>query len=70
MKRARHLYSGVPPLGISTSSKPCRVAEDELRQATLADQLAKDFVRSRLAVRSARQAVGTPVNLLAANEER
>ncbi len=30
-RRARHLQSGAPPLGVSTSMKACRVAQDEIR---------------------------------------
>ena len=30
-RRARQLQSGAPPLGVSTSLKACRVAEDEVR---------------------------------------
>jgi DNA-directed RNA polymerase subunit omega len=30
-RRARQLQSGAPPLGVSTSMKPCRVAQDEIR---------------------------------------
>ena len=30
-RRARQLLSGAPPLGVSKSSKFCRVAEDEVR---------------------------------------
>ena len=29
-RRARHLQSGAPPLGVSHSLKPCRVAQDEV----------------------------------------
>lgn len=30
-RRARQLQSGAPPLGVSTSMKACRVAQDEVR---------------------------------------
>ena len=30
-RRARQLYAGSPPLGVSTSTKASRVAEDEIR---------------------------------------
>ena len=30
-RRARQLYSGAPALGASTSTKMCRVAQDEIR---------------------------------------
>ncbi len=30
-RRARHLQSGAPPLGVSNSLKACRVAQDEVR---------------------------------------
>ncbi len=30
-RRARQLQSGAPALGVSSSTKVCRVAEDELR---------------------------------------
>jgi DNA-directed RNA polymerase subunit omega len=30
-RRARQLQSGAPALGVSSSLKPCRVAEDEVR---------------------------------------
>jgi DNA-directed RNA polymerase subunit omega len=30
-RRARQLQSGAPPLGVSKSMKPCRVAQDEIR---------------------------------------
>lgn len=30
-RRARQLQSGAPPLGVSTSIKACRVAQDEIR---------------------------------------
>jgi DNA-directed RNA polymerase subunit omega len=30
-RRARQLQSGAPPLGVSTSMKACRVAQDEIR---------------------------------------
>jgi DNA-directed RNA polymerase subunit omega len=30
-RRARQLQSGAPSLGVSSSLKPCRVAEDEVR---------------------------------------
>ena len=30
-RRARQLQSGAPPLGVSNSLKPCRVAQDEIR---------------------------------------
>ena len=30
-RRARQLQSGAPALGVSTSMKACRVAEDEVR---------------------------------------
>lgn len=30
-RRARQLQSGAPPLGVSGSLKPCRMAEDEVR---------------------------------------
>ena len=30
-RRARHIQSGAPPLGVSNSIKACRVAQDEIR---------------------------------------
>ncbi|MBW4039593.1 MAG: DNA-directed RNA polymerase subunit omega [Acidobacteria bacterium] len=30
-RRARHIYSGAPTLGASSSTKVCRVAQDEIR---------------------------------------
>jgi DNA-directed RNA polymerase subunit omega len=30
-RRARQLQSGAPPLGVSSSTKACRVAQDEIR---------------------------------------
>ena len=30
-RRARQLQSGAPPLGVSKSLKPCRVAQEEIR---------------------------------------
>lgn len=30
-RRARQLQNGAPPLGVSTSMKACRVAQDEIR---------------------------------------
>ena len=30
-RRARQLQSGAPPLSVSKSLKPCRVAQDEIR---------------------------------------
>lgn len=30
-RRARQLQSGAPPLGVSKSTKACRVAQDEIR---------------------------------------
>ena len=30
-RRARQLQSGAPPLGVSPSTKVCRVAQDEIR---------------------------------------
>ena len=30
-RRARQLYSGAPALGVSKSTKVCRVAQDEIR---------------------------------------
>jgi DNA-directed RNA polymerase subunit omega len=30
-RRARQLQSGAPPLGLSTSLKACRIAQDEIR---------------------------------------
>ena len=30
-RRARQLQSGAPPLGVSKSTKVCRVAQDEIR---------------------------------------
>lgn len=34
-RRARHLWAGAPPLGVSTSLKHCRVAVDEYRAGML-----------------------------------
>lgn len=31
-RRARQLQSGAPPLGVSSSTKACRVAQDEIRR--------------------------------------
>ena len=30
-RRARQLQNGAPPLGVSTSNKACKVAQDEIR---------------------------------------
>jgi DNA-directed RNA polymerase subunit omega len=31
-RRARQLQSGAPPLGVSTSMKACKVAQDEIKR--------------------------------------
>lgn len=35
-RRARQLQSGAPPLGVSTSMKACRVAQDEISAGKVA----------------------------------
>lgn len=34
-RRARHIFDGAVPLGVSTSAKPCRIAEQEYRAGLL-----------------------------------
>ena len=39
-RRARQLQSGAPPIGVYTSNKACRVAQDEIRGGKVTFSLA------------------------------
>jgi DNA-directed RNA polymerase subunit omega len=45
-RRARQLHSGMPSLGVSSSLKACRVAQDEIRQGKVSYTVSEKPFRS------------------------